>query len=233
MTKRKQTVLVAGLGRFGTALCEQLSALSQHVVAVDSDKERVASVSDYVDIAAQVDVTDEDALVKIGAKEADVGVVAIGESLEASVLATTILKGLGIPLVIARAQNALHARILSRVGAQKVIFPERDIGKRVAEQIVHPWISSFSQIGGSPFFVGEVAPLAEMVGKTLSDLHFRKTYKVMVLLFARDGQFIFPTADTVIGGGDRLLISGEKDDIDAIVERIRQERGREEDEKRR
>ena len=109
------------------------------------------------------------------------------------------------------------------MGAQKVIFPERDIGKRVAEQIVHPWISSFSQIGGSPFFVGEVAPLAEMVGKTLSELHFRKTYKVMVLLFARDGEFVFPTADTVIGEGDRLVISGGKDDIDAIVERIRQE----------
>lgn len=224
MMKRKQTILVAGLGRFGTALCEQLSALSQNIVAVDADKERVAAVSDYVDIAAQADATDEDALVKVGAKEADVGVVAIGESLEASVLATTILKGLGIPVVIARAQSAIHARILSRVGAQKVIFPERDIGKRVAEQIVHPWITSFSQIGGSPFFVGEVAPLAEMVGKTLSELHFRKTYGVMVLLFSRDGEFIFPTADTVIGGGDRLLISGERDDIDAVVERIRQER---------
>jgi trk system potassium uptake protein TrkA len=227
MMKRKQTVLVAGLGRFGTALCEQLSAISQYVVAVDTDRERVASVSDYVDIAAQVDVTDEDALVKVGAKEVDVGVVAIGESLEASILATTILKGLGVPLVIARAQSALHARILSRVGAQKVIFPERDIGKRVAEQIVHPWISSFSQISGSSFFIGEVAPLAEMVGKTLSELHFRKTYNVMVLLFARDGKFLFPTADTVIGGGDRLLISGERDDIDALVERIRQESGRE------
>ena len=142
--KRKQMILVVGLGRFGTALCEQLSALSQNIVAVDADKERVAAVSDYVDIAARADATDEDALVKVGAKEADVGVVAIGESLEASVLATTILKGLGIPLVIARAQSAIHARILSRVGAQKVIFPERDIGKRVAEQIVHPWISSFS-----------------------------------------------------------------------------------------
>ena len=77
--KRKQTILVAGLGRFGTALCEQLSALSQNIVAVDADKERVAAVSDYVDIAAQADATDEDALVKVGAKEADVGVVAIGQ----------------------------------------------------------------------------------------------------------------------------------------------------------
>ena len=70
--KRKQMILVVGLGRFGTALCEQLSALSQNIVAVDADKERVASVSDYVDIAAQADATDEDALVKVGAKEADV-----------------------------------------------------------------------------------------------------------------------------------------------------------------
>ena len=119
----KQTILVAGLGRFGISVCEKLAELGQHVIAVDIDKDCVEEVADIVEYCAQLDATEEDLLLKVGAKEADVAIVAIGNNIEASILATAILKGLNIPRVIARAQTAIHARVLSRVGAHKVIFP--------------------------------------------------------------------------------------------------------------
>jgi Trk K+ transport system NAD-binding subunit len=148
MAEKRKMVLVVGLGRFGLSLCEKLAAMGQYVVGVDADPAKVEAVADIIALAAQLDATDEDALIKVGAKEADIAVVTIGENIEASILATTIIKGFNIPLVVARAQTALHARVLSRVGAHRVIFPERDMGQKVAEQFVHPWLSSFSQLPG-------------------------------------------------------------------------------------
>ncbi len=119
----KQTILVVGLGRFGVSVCEKLAQLGQHVIAVDIDKQRVEEVAEVVEYCAQLDATDEDLLLKVGAKEADIAVVAIGNSVEASILATAILKGLNIPKVIARARPPFHGRVLSRVGSPQGDLP--------------------------------------------------------------------------------------------------------------
>ena len=163
----KQTILVVGLGRFGVSVCEKLAELGQHVIAVDIDKQRVEEVADVVEYCAQLDATDEDLLVKVGAREADIAVVAIGNNIEASILASAILKGLNIPKVIARAQTSIHGRVLSRVGAHKVVFPERDAGKNIAETLVNPWLSAFSAVPGGGVLVGEIEASAGMVGKSL------------------------------------------------------------------
>lgn len=214
----RKTVMVIGLGRFGHSICERLVALEQQVVAVDRVRARVEEVADLVHYSVQLDATEEESLIRAGAKEADVAVVAIGENLEASILATTIIKDLGVPLVVSRAQTSLHARVLARAGADRVVFPEKDMGRRVAEQFVYPGLSLFSQVPGSQFLVGHIEPLEEMVGKSLLELNFRSRYNAVVLLVDRRGNQFLPGADTVILGTDRLLIAGRQEELGTWVQ---------------
>lgn len=221
-SKRKRTCIVVGLGRFGKAVCERLTELGESVIGVDRVRARVEEMSEVIDLAAQLDATDEDALVKAGAREADVAVVAIGESIEASILATTILIGLGVPVVTARAQNALHARVLARIGASRVFFPERDLGQRVADQISHPVLAQFTELPGSDFMVGEISPLKEMVGKNLMELEFRSRYNAVILLVKRGESSFLPKADTVLERSDSLVVAARRQnlrDLAATVEK--------------
>lgn len=220
MSHENKMYFVVGVGRFGLSLCNRLVALGQRVVAVDSDPSKVAEVADLVDYAAHLDASDEDALIKAGAKEADVAVVTIGENIEASIMATAILKGLDIEKVVSRAQTAIHARVLARVGAHRVIFPERDMGIKVADQFVNPWLSNFSQIPGNDYIVGELYPMDKMVGKTLVDLDFRKSFGATLLLLEREGRKIFPERDTKILSDDRLMVVGERERLAEWAEEV-------------
>jgi trk system potassium uptake protein TrkA len=215
---KKRMVFVIGLGRFGFSICEKLVALEQQVVAVDKVRARIESVADLVHYSVQLDATDEDSLVKAGAREADVAVVAIGGNLEASILATTIIKELGVPLVISRAQTALHARVLARAGADRVVFPEKDMGKRVAEQFVFPGLAQFSQVPGTQLFVGRIKPLVDMVGKSLMELDFHSRYHSVVLLVDRQGDEFLPAADTIVLETDRLLVAGRQEALRTWIE---------------
>jgi trk system potassium uptake protein TrkA len=218
----KRTCIVVGLGRFGQAVCERLTELGESVIGVDRVRARVEEMSEVIDLAAQLDATDEDALVKAGAREADIAVVAIGESIEASILATTILIGLDVPVVTARAQNALHARVLARIGASRVFFPERDLGQRVADQISHPVLAQFTELPGSNFMVGEINPLKEMVGKSLMELEFRSRYNAVVLLVKRSESSFLPSADTVLEESDSLVVAARRQnlrDLAAVVKK--------------
>lgn len=203
---------IIGLGRFGQALCERLSALGQYVIAVDSQMDLVEAITPKVAYAVCLDATDQQALVNAGAKEADVAVVAIGADVESSIICTAILKELEVPKVIARAQSNLHARVLTRVGASKVVFPERDLGTKLAEQAANRWLSGFYQVGTN-YSVAELAPLSTMVGKTLQELSFRKSYNASVLLIKRTGQQIFPDPETVIQSDDLLYVVGDTENL--------------------
>ncbi len=218
MKKEEKVVLVVGLGRFGQSLCKTLSEFHTQVIAVDTDIECVEETAGLVELCVQADATDADALAKCGAKEADIAVVAIGESVEASILATTILKDLGVPYVIARAENDIHARVLARVGANRVIFPERDMGERLAQLLVHPWMSHFAQVPGSLFYVGEIHPIPEMLGKTLAELDFRVRFNAVVLSINRGGKRFIPRAETTIEAGDMILVAGHREDLTKWVE---------------
>lgn len=209
----KKSILVVGLGRFGRSVCERLHELKQYVIGVDKSLPRVEEMVNKLSLSAQLDATEEEALIKVGAKEVDVAVVAIGEGIEASVLATAILKDFNIPLIIARAIDPLHGRVLSRVGAHIVISPEHERGLAVAEELVYPWLSSFSHVASSDLLVGEIPPLPEMAGKNLSDLKFTSRYHAIVLLIERDGQQFIPRADTVILPSDKLWIAGKQEDL--------------------
>lgn len=217
MKSEDKVILVVGLGRFGQALCRTLVEQKRQVIAVDRSRQPVEEMAEVVDLAVQADATDMDALAKVGAKEADIAVVAIGGNIEASILATTILKDLGVPHVIARAENAVHARVLARVGANRVVFPEKDMGERLALLLLHPWMSHFAQLPGSLVHVGEIRPLPEMEGKTLAELDFRTRYNAVVLNVNREGKRFIPRADTVIEQGDRILVAGLREDLEKWV----------------
>lgn len=217
MKNKEKVILVVGLGRFGQALCRKLADQKNQVIGVDRSRQRVEEMADIIDLSAQADATDVEALTKVGAKEADIAIVAIGGNIEASILATTILKDLGVPHVIARAQNAIHARVLTRVGANRVIFPEKDMGERLALLLAHPWMSQFAQLPGSRFFVGEIHPLPAMEGKSLAEMNFRTQYNAFVLNVSRSGERFIPGADTVIEKGDMILVAGHREDLEKWV----------------
>ena len=217
MKKEEKVVLVVGLGRFGQALCRALVEQGNQVIAVDRSRQAVEEMAEIIDLSVQADATDMDALAKVGAKDVDIAVVAIGGHIESSILATTILKDLGVPNLISRAENAVHARVLARVGANRVVFPEKDMGERLALLLVHPWMSHFAQLPGSLVHVGEIRPLPEMEGKTLAELDFRTRYNAVVLNVNREGQRFIPRADTLIEQGDRILVAGLREDLEKWV----------------
>ena len=220
MSSDKKSFLIVGLGRLGTMLCERLAELGQSVIGVDSRPEPVMEMADKIDVAAQVDVADEASLVKAGAKEVDVAIVTIGEAVENSILCTSILVDLGVPIVIARAANKLHARVLERVGAHKVIMPESDIGRRLADNLVYPWYSDFKQLDGGNFVFGKIAPTPDMIGHTIAELHFSQRYQVIIVLMEfSDGSQEFPHADRPFEKDDKLWIIGRRKFVDKVIDK--------------
>jgi len=132
----KKQVLVVGLGRFGSSLAKTLAMLGCQVMAIDSRQEHVEELADSVTQALQMDASDEQAFKQIGAGNFDVAVVSTGSDQNASVIVTLMCKEVGIPLVVAKANSELHAKILYKIGADKVVFPERDMGIRVARTLL-------------------------------------------------------------------------------------------------
>ena len=222
--EKNKTVLVLGLGRFGQSLCERLLELGQRVVAVDMNKDVVEAIADRVELAAQLDVTDESALEKIGAREVDIAIVAIGGTSEASIMATALLHGFKIPTIVARADSVLMAKILAQLGANRVVFPAKEMGQIIADKVVHPSLFRFSRLPGEDMFVGEVEIHPDMAGRTLHQMEFRKTYNATVLMVERGGRWIIPRPDDPIQPQDRFMISGTAEDIEKLMETIKQGR---------
>lgn len=219
MSKTKKSFLIVGLGRFGISLSEKLVELGQSVIGVDELAGPVAEMSEKLDVAAQLDVADESALIKVGAKEVDVAIVTIGASLEKSILGTSILVDLGVPMVVARANSAMHAKILARVGAHRIVFPEWDMGLKMAENFVYPWYSKFTKIDGGDFYFGKVAPLPEMVGNTMAELRFSQRYKVIVILLEQNGKQEAPSPIRPFLETDGLWVLGHKEDMDSLIKK--------------
>ncbi len=214
MPEEQKNYLVVGLGRFGTAVCGQLVKLGQHIIGVDQDRALIEEIADTIDVAAQLDSTDESSLVKVGARDVDVAIVTIGRNIEASIMTTATLKDLGVPFIVARANSAMHAKVLARVGANRVVFPEKDMGVRTANTLVHPWMVHFATIAEGDFLVGDTRPLNEMIGRSLLDLDFVKNYHAIVVMIERDGKRLLPRGETTIEAGDRLWLVGQRTELE-------------------
>lgn len=219
--KKRKTYLVIGLGRFGSAMCERLAEAGAHVIGIDKVRARVEEMSEKLEYVAQLDAMDETALLKVGAKDVDVAIVSLGEKSEGAIFITAILRELGIPKIIVRANDELEMRILHKVGAHKVISPESEMGQRTADLLENPWMMRFVEAGDGHLITGNIPPQPDMVGKALKNLDLPRRYGCIVTLVERGSQRIFPQADLVIEQGDKIWIFGEKDRLAPLLSTIK------------
>lgn len=210
---KKKQFAVIGMGRFGTSVASTLYAMGYEVMAVDSDAERIQDVIDVVTHGVQADATDEDALRALGIRNFDVVVVAIGQDIQASILTTLILKEMGVPMLVVKAQNELHGKVLNKIGADKVIFPERDMGIRVAHRLISPNIMDMIELSDEYSIIEMTAP-KEMIGKNLRQLDIRAKYGCNVMAIKNKHEMnIAPNAEDQISEGDILVVVGKNEDL--------------------
>lgn len=214
-TKSSQ-VLVVGLGRFGSAVAIELTQLGFEVLGVDTDARRVQKLADDLTHVLEADTTDPEVLAQIGARDFDNAVVGIGSDIEASILTTAALADLGVPNIIAKAVTTPHGRILERVGADTVVYPEHEMGRRVAH-LVGGSILDWFQLDPNFAMVETHAP-SETLGRTLADLELRAKYGVTVVCVKPGDQgFTYATADTVLEEGDVLVVAGPSKECEAFA----------------
>ena len=176
----KKQFAVFGLGSFGESVAVTLQQLGCEVVAVDNHMEHVQEISEQVSYAIKADAGDPEVIKSLGTRNLDGVVVAVADDMEASVMATLVSKEIGVPYVIAKAKNELHATILKKIGADAVIFPEMEMGVRVAKTLMS---SNFADwIALSPdYSINEIATPKEWVGKSLQQLDVRRSHDVNVV----------------------------------------------------
>lgn len=206
-------VLVIGLGRFGAATAGQLARLDRDVLAVDEDAGLVQKWSERVTHAVQADARSIDALNQIGASDFSIAVVAVGSSVEASVLITANLVDLKIPQIWAKAISQSHGKILARIGANHVIYPEAEAGERVAH-LVSGRMLDFIEFDDD-FAIVKMYPPKPIRGISLSEAQVRQKYGITVVGVKSPGkEFTYATADTVVSNHDLIIASGNTADLD-------------------
>ena len=209
--------IVLGLGKFGSAVATTLVELGHEVLGVDNDEERVDALKDKITQAVQADITEEKVLKELGVKNFDAAIVGIATDLEASILVTMMLKEMGLKYIIAKAQNNLHAKILKKMGVDKVVFPERDMGARIAQRLITPNIKDYIELEPD-YNIIEIEALPEFVDKSLSELDMRNKYGINVLAIKRDSIFnISPRAEDIIKKDDFLIVIGETKKITELA----------------
>lgn len=215
-----KSFLVIGLGRFGAAVAQELSALGQEVLALDVDAENVQHIADQVTQAIQGDAQDEAVLRSVGARNFDCCVVAVGADMEASILITVMLKEMGAKYIVAKAMTPIHARVLERVGADRVVLPEIDMGQRLAQRLVRTNVVDYIGVSDD-FSIVEIHPPKSWVGNTLGKLGVRARHQINVLAIrhGEGGQVdVNPQPDKVIGPDDLLIVIGTNEQVNRVVE---------------
>lgn len=215
--KKRKEFVVFGLGKFGTSVARTLTDNGCQVMAVDSDARLVEEIADDVTYAVCTDVTDADAIHSLGIRNFDGAIVAIGENLEASVLVTIISKELGIPYVLAKAQTELQAKVLKKVGADKIVFPEKETGMRIANNLVSGNFFDAIELS-TKYSMMDLDVPEEWVGKTLRELNLRATKKINIIGVKQKNEFeITPDPDAPLEADDVLVIIGRNQTLSKLV----------------
>lgn len=209
--------VVFGLGRFGKSVATTLADSGCEVLVVDDNEDKIQEMADIVTYAVKANVTDVDTMETLGISNFDGAIVAIGEDLEASVMVTILAKELGIPYVLAKAQNDLHAKILKKVGADMVVFPEKETGIRIANNLLLGNFFDAVELS-STFSMMEVGALAEWDGHSLRELNLRAKYKVNVIGIKKNGVLdINPDADIAVSKNDVLVMIGRNETLNKLA----------------
>ena len=216
----KKSFAVIGLGRFGGSICQTLSEEGMEVLGIDINEERVNQYSMIASHAVVGDTTDENVLKSLGIRNFDHVIVAIGDDIQASILTTLILKELGVACITAKAQNDYHGKVLKKIGADQVVHPERDMGKRIANNMASNSVLDYLELSAEHSIV-EIVANRKLSGNTIMDLDIRKKYGLNIVAIKRGEEIIVsPQAKETINSNDILIVIGNDQDIDRFEKRV-------------
>lgn len=211
-----EQVMVIGLGRFGSAVARELERLGHQVLAVDRSEQRVNDLASDVTHALQLDASDEEALRAASAADFPTAIVSISSDAEPSIFATMVLKRLGVRTVIAKAGSILHGEILSRVGADRVVFPERETGIRLAHSFHVPNVIDYLDVAPG-FGIEKIRPPRSFIGRTLGELNLKEKLGLTPIAVRRGLQvFVNPARDETVLEGDELILIGRDDKLEDL-----------------
>ncbi|MGG7058622.1 potassium channel family protein [Clostridium nigeriense] len=211
----KQFVII-GLGRFGSSIAKTLYSLGNDVLAIDKDEDVVQEIADSVTHAVQLDATDENALKSLGIRNFDVAVVTIGDNIQSSIMATLLVKELGVKYIIAKGHSDLHEKVLYKIGADRVVLPEKDMGIRVAHNLVSANILDYIELS-EDYSIMEIQALREWSGSTLNKLKLRSKYGINVMAIKRENKVnLSPSADDIIEENDIIVAIGSAEDLSRL-----------------
>lgn len=212
----KKQFVVLGLGSFGASVAVTLQKLGCDVVAVDQDMERIDDIADKVTYAMQADIGNPELLESLGSKNYDGIVVASSENLEGSILATLAAKEMGIPYILCKAQNERCAQVLRKVGADAVVFPEEEMGRKIAKNLLSANLADWIELSPD-YSIVETAVPKRWIGRTLKDLDVRRTYGVNVVGVKEGDQVeITPDPDAALKEGMILMLIGSNEALERI-----------------
>ncbi|MCQ6277714.1 TrkA family potassium uptake protein [Bacillus sp. EB600] len=210
---RKQYVVI-GMGRFGSSVATALFNEGNEVLAIDKNEENIEKYQDCLTHAVIGDATDVQTLKEVGIRNFSTVIVAIGDDIQASILSVLLLKELGVKHVVAKAINNSHGRVLNKVGADRVIFPERDMGERLAHQLMSsPNVLNFIELA-EDYSMEEIKVPASMHGQNLREINMRANYNITVIAIKNNNKIdILPNPDRALEPDDILIVIGENEDL--------------------
>ncbi|MBT9140447.1 MAG: Ktr system potassium uptake protein A [Dehalococcoidia bacterium] len=210
---------VIGIGRFGASVAAKLYEMGYDVLAIDTSESRIDGIVDRVTHAVVADSTSETALKSLGISNFDVVIVAIGQDIQASILTTLLLKEMGVKQIVTKALTEQHGKVLQKIGSDRIVFPERDMGIRVANNLAVTNVLDFIELSPD-FSIVEFIATDEMVGKSLKELDLRARFGVNVLAIrtADKNISVSPSASDKIEAGDLLIMVGENTSLQRVGE---------------
>ena len=221
----KKQVAVIGLGRFGSSVARELYQLGHDVLAIDLDEKSVQDMQGHVTYGVRADATNEAVLKELGVPNFDVAVVAIGSDVQASILATVLLKNLGIPYIMTRAINEVHGNAMEHLGADRVVYPEREMGRRIAHIGFELGVLDSMEVAPN-YGITKLRPTEHMVKRTLEEAGLagpRDKYGLAVLAIRRSREYILvPAKDEQIRPGDILIVAGHNEQLGKIHMSVKQ-----------
>ncbi|MFP3357018.1 potassium channel family protein [Planococcus citreus] len=216
----KKEFVVIGLGRFGGSIVRELIEQGADVMAIDKDHERVDEFASIATQAVVADTTDESVLKSLGVRNFEQVIVAIGENIQASILTTLMLKEIGVKKITVKAQNDYHAKVLHKIGADKVVHPERDMGIRIAHNILSNNVLDYLELSDEHSIM-EIKANEKLAGYTLIELDIRAKYGINIVAIKRgDDIIVSPQADMEIEREDILIIIGSDADINRFEKKV-------------
>lgn len=214
--KADKQFAIIGLGRFGSNMAKALHKMGYEVLAIDKNMQRVQDFSDEVTHVVQADTTDENALMALGIRNFDVVVVAIGEDIQSNIMTTLQLKEIGANYIVATARNQLHSKLLEKIGADRVVSPERDMARRVAYNLASTSVMDYIELSPQ-FSIVEISAPKAFRNQTLAQSNIRAKYGINVVAIKRDEKLIIsPLPGEVIREGDIVIVVGSNEGINSL-----------------